>query len=151
MRCFAFLSAATLGFVALAYPAAAQLEPWKDFDVSDSVWEVTMIKVHPNMTEDYLEGIRDTWAAANKIAMKLGHIEDYTIFSSTLPSSGDFNLMLVVKFENGEAMAPNKARYDAFMKEWGASNQERSRKISKDYPGMRGITGQYALRELTIK
>lgn len=34
--------------------------------------------------------------------------------------SGEFNMMLVVKFKSTSDMAPNKAKYEAFMKECGA-------------------------------
>jgi len=151
MRKPKLLPALLLGALMFARPAAAQLEPWTDFDISNAVWEVSLIKVDANMTDEYLEGIRDTWVAANKLAKELGHIEDYAIYSSTLPQSGDFNLMLVVKFADTAATGPDKARYDAFMEKWGEARVERNREISRDYPSMREITGQYALREITIK
>lgn len=37
------------------------------------------------------QGFRDTWLATNETAIKLGHIESYSIFCSDLPQSGDFN------------------------------------------------------------
>lgn len=51
--------------------------------------------------------------------MELGHIESWSIFRSGLPQSGDFNLLLIVKFVNTSDLAPNKERYDAFMKKFG--------------------------------
>jgi len=48
-------------------------------------------------------------------------------------------------------MAPNKARYEAFMKEWGPQAEETSDYAQKNYPGMREITGQYNLRKIEIK
>jgi len=146
-----FLTLTLVAGLLFVRPAAAQLEPWEDFDISDAVWDVSLIKVNANMMDQYLEGLRDTWVEANKLAKELGHIEDYAIYSSALPQSGDFNLMLVVKFTNTEALAPSKARYDAFMEKWGETRVERNREISKDYPSMREIAGQYALREITIK
>ena len=93
--------------------------------------------------------IRDTWAAGNEVALKLGQLESYSIFRSDLPQSGDFNLLLIVKFANTADLAPNKARYDAFMKEWGeARNKETTEFAQKNYPGMRTLTGQYLMRQL---
>jgi len=34
------------------------------------------------------------------------------------PESGQFNLMLVIKYKSTGDLGPDKARYDAFMKEW---------------------------------
>jgi hypothetical protein len=48
-------------------------------------------------------------------------------------------------------LAPNKARYDAFMKEWGAErNKKTTETAQKEYPAMRDITGQYNMREITL-
>jgi hypothetical protein len=131
--------------------AYADLEPWKDYTVSEAVWSVTTINVHANMQDAYLEGIKKTWVASNEVAKELGQIEDYHIYRSELPGSGAFNLLLVVKFKNNELVGPNKARYEAFMKKWGAERQKSSREISqKDYPAMREITGEYRMREITL-
>jgi hypothetical protein len=60
--------------------------------------------------------------------------------------------MLVVKFANTSDLAPNKARYDAFMKKWGEKRQKESTNIAqKDYPAMRTIVGEYLLREVKMK
>ncbi len=138
--------------IVFASSAAADLTPWEDYEVSDAVWSVSTIKVHPNMDDAYLEGIKKTWVASNEVAKKLGQIEDYAIYRSDLPQSGDFNLLLVVKFANTADLAPNKARYETFMKEWGeAQAQETSDYAQQNYPAMREITGQYYLRKIEIK
>jgi hypothetical protein len=129
----------------------AQLEPYKDYDIGEKVYAMTTIKVHPNMMDDYLEGLRETWVKSSEIAKGLGHLEDYAIYTSQLGESGDFNLVLVVTYKGGADLEPNKARYQAFMKAWGKDMEKRSREIVKDYPGMREITGDYRLREITMK
>jgi len=138
-------------FTFFAQSALAQLEPFKDYDISDELWNITLIKVDPNMGDDYLEGLRETWVASNKVAKELGQIEDFSIYRSQLESSGDVNLFLVTKFANNDQLEPNKEEYDKFMKAWGEANQERSREITKNYPGMRKITGEYLVREITVK
>jgi hypothetical protein len=149
MRFRLLITALLLTF--FAQSALAQLEPFKDYDISDELWNITFIKVHPNMGDDYLEGLKETWVASNKVAKELGQIEDFAIYRSQLESSGDVNLFLVTKFANSDQLEPNKAEYDKFMKAWGEANEERTREIVKDYPGMREITGEYLVREITIK
>lgn len=132
--------------------AVADLEPYKDYEVSKAIWNVTTVRVDSNMGDAYLEGIRNTWLKGNEIAKKLGQIEDYSIYRSDLPNSGDFNLLLVIKFASGEDLEPNKARYDAFMKEWGKKNADAATEFAqKNYPAMREITGEYQMREITLK
>ena len=102
-------------------------------------------------TDAYLEGIRDTWVASNELAKELGHIEDYAIYGSQLPASGDFNLLLVIKFADTEDLAPSKQRYNEFMEKWSDEQEKRSEELVKNYPAMRDITGSYLMREITMK
>lgn len=130
----------------------ADLEPWEDYEMSDAVWSVTTIKVAPNMQDAYLEGIANTWVKSNKTFKKLGQIEDFWIYRSTMPASGDFNLMLVVKFANTADLAPNKEKYDAYMKEVTRSVADKNTEFAqKNYPAMREITGEYQMREIMLK
>jgi hypothetical protein len=137
--------------VALAAPAAAQLKPYTDYTVSDSVSNVSTIKVKENMVEDYLQGIRSTWVASNEVAKRLGQMRDYHVYVSDLPNSGDFNVILVATFANTSDLAPNKARYEAFMKAWGTQNEAATRTTTTTvYPNLREIRGEYLMREVTF-
>ena len=131
--------------------AVAQLEPWDDYEVSDELWNITLVKVHPNMGDDYLEGLRDSWVAANRVAKELGQIEDFFIYRSVLPESGEANLFLVVRYADGDQLDPNKEEYEKFMKAWGEANQDKTREITKNYPSLRDITGEYLVRRINIK
>ncbi|MEM1020962.1 MAG: hypothetical protein AAGJ09_10815 [Pseudomonadota bacterium] len=132
--------------------ASAQLEYYEDYEVSDAVWNVTTVKVDANMGDYYLEGLKQTWVAANEVSKKLGHIDDYMILGSDLPQSGDFNMLLIVKFAETEDLAPNKKRYEEFMKAWGDAAVDDSRKTSMElYPKVRTITGEYLMREVLMK
>lgn len=138
--------------LSLSAIAVADLDPWEDYEVSDAVWSITTVKVDPNMGDAYLEGIKETWVKGNEVSKKLGHIEDYAIYRSQLPESGDFNLLLVVKFAKGADLEPNKQRYEEFMAEWGKENADAStERAQRDYPAMRSIVGEYLMREITIK
>ena len=109
--------------------ASADLEIWTDYDVSDGVSNVTTVKVDSNMIDKYLEGLRSSWVPANEVLKEQGRIKDYGIYVSELPNGGDFNVILVVRFESSADMQPNKEQYEAFMKAWGKENQEKSDKI----------------------
>jgi len=138
--------------VIFAAPAAAQLQVWEDYDVSDEVWSVTMVKLDPGTQDIYLEGLKSTWIAANEVAKSLGHVEDYSIYANQAVASGAFDLMLVIKFPNTAAMAPSRERYDEFMGAWGNENQDASNeKVLELYNQIREIQGEYFLREITVK
>jgi len=141
------------GFVLLCFTgiAFADLEPWKDYDISEGVTSVTTVKVDSNMVDKYLEGLSQTWAPANEIAKELGHIEGYWIHVSQLENSGDFNVVLGIDYKNSAALQPEKAKYDAFMKKWGEENQKKSDQIVTTYPDIREIVGEYMMRKITFK
>jgi len=40
--------------------ALAQLRPFQDYDYADDVWTLTTVRVHSNMIDTYLEGIKET-------------------------------------------------------------------------------------------
>lgn len=150
MRIRSALVAVAIAFGSSA--AYADLEIYKDYEVSDAVWLVTTVKVKSNMIDAYLEGLKETWVSGNEVAKSLGQMEEYKIYVSDLPESGDFNLVLIAKFKNDEMLAPNKQRYDAFVAKFGEARQkETTEKAQRDYPAMRELTGDYRLREITLK
>jgi len=137
--------------VALSAPASAQLKPYQDYMVSDSVLNVTTVKVKENMVEDYLQGIRSSWVSSSEAEKRLGHIKDYKVYVSDLANSGEFNVMLVTMFAKTSDLAPNKARYEAFMRAWGTQNEAQNRTTTTTvYPNLRNITGEYLMREVTF-
>ena len=85
------------------------------------------------------------------MAKELGHIEGYWIHVSELPNGGDFNVVLGVDFKDSAALQPDKTKYDAFMKKWGAENQAKSDEIVVTYPEIREIVGEYYMRSVTFK
>ena len=135
-----------------AAPAAAQLQVWEDFEVSDAAWSVTMVKLDPGTQGIYLEGLKSTWVAANEVAKSLGHVEDYSIYANQAVAEGAFDLLLVMKFPSTEMTGPSRERYNAFMEAWGKENQDASNeKVLELYNEIREIQGEYMLREITIK
>jgi len=135
----------------VSVPGIAELRIFKDYDLGKEVYSMSTIKVDSNMGDVYLEGLRETWVKSNDIAKELGHIKDYAIYTSELPASGAFNLVLLVTYEDSENLEPNKARYNAFMKRWGEKREKESRAISVEYPKVREIVGEYRLREIKMK
>jgi hypothetical protein len=131
--------------------AKDRLEIYEDYDVGTEIRMVTTVKVDSNMEDIYLAGLSQSWVKAVKIQKELGFIKDWKIFSSDLPMSGDFNMLLVVTLASGADMEPNKAKYDAFIKKWSESDKQIVREISAKYPEVRTLTGEYRMREIMLK
>ena len=148
-----FAAAALAGSaLAMATPAAAQMQPFEDYEPSDAVWEMVTVNIEPGEFETYLENLKETWVQGNEIAKRLGHIEDYAIYGNTNGAGDDFDLLLVIKYASTADLAPSKERYQAFMAEWGKQRQESSQRTVREvYNNIRELTGQYHVREITIK
>ncbi|QFT76943.1 hypothetical protein [Erythrobacter sp. THAF29] len=144
------LGIATAAF-AMASPAAAQLQPWEDYEPQETVIELTYVKVDEGQLPFYLEGLRDTWVKANEAAKSIGQITDYGIY--VVPyGSNEVNLVLRINYPNMATLDPDKAEYDKFMDAWGKANQESSSKTVRElYNKIRKIKGTYVLRELKMK
>lgn len=142
---------ATAAICGLAMNANADLMPYKDYDIGSDLLSVTTVKVKVNSIDEYLEGLKQTWVATNEIAKELGQIKDYGIYVSQLPGSGDFNVILVVTLESANDLQPDQAEFEKFMNKWGQENADQSQQVSKNYPNVREITGEYHMREITIK
>jgi hypothetical protein len=103
------------------------------------------------MIDKYLEGLSKTWVTGNDIAIELGQMESYSIYVSDLANSGEFNVVLVTNFKDASSLQPAKETYDAFMAKWSEENQAVSDEVVPTYPGIRTITGEYLMREITLK
>jgi len=141
----------TLVLMAFASFASADLTPYEDYDIGEGVSNVTTVKVDSNMIDAYLEGISRTWAPANDVAIELGQIESYSVFVSQLPNGGEFNVVLVVNMKDASSLQPSQEQFEAFMQAWGEENQAVSDEVVPTYPGIRTITGEYLMREITFK
>ena len=148
MKLKSVLAAAVVA--AFAMPAAAQLSVYEDYDISEEVWLVTTVKVDPNMGDYYLEGLKSTWVEANEVAKELGQNADYKILGSAFTESGDFNMMLMIKFDSMADLGPSREDYEAFMAAWGEANEDANRETAKTYPELRKIKGEYVFHEVTF-
>ena len=142
----------TLGLAAFATPASAQLQPWEDFEPSDSVWVITHVDLDPGTFGIYLEGLKSTWIAANEVAKELGQIEDYAIYANQYPSGDDFDLILMVKMASTDDIAPNRERYDEFLEAYGKAKIDQANEtVLELYNKIRRIQGTHLLRKIEVK
>lgn len=136
--------------LAIAAPAAAQLQPYEDFTPSEEVVELTLVKVDEGQLQTYLEGLKGTWIAANEVAKELGHIKDYAIWGVPY-GDNNVNLMLTVTYPSTDYSGPSKERYEAFLDAYGKANIDRGNQtVIELYNKIRKIKGTYMLRRIEV-
>ena len=152
LKCAARLFALLTALAIFASPASAQLQPWEDYETSDSVWIVTHVDLDPGAFGTYLEGLKSTWIAANEVAKELGQIEDYAIYANQFGSADDFDLVLVVELAGTDDLAPSRERYEQFLEAYGQANIDQGNETVRElYNKIRRIQGNYLLRKITVK
>lgn len=106
----------------IAMPAQAHLEIFEDYEGSDTVWEVTTVRIDSGQFDTCLEGLRTTWVGGNEVAKRLGHIEDNAIYANMAPADDAFDLVLMIKVPSSEMLGPSRERYMEFMEAYGREN-----------------------------
>lgn len=136
--------------LAASTPAAAQMEVYENYEPSEEVVEMTLVKIDEGQFETYLEGLKSTWVAANQVQKDLGYIKDFAIYGVPY-GENDFNMVLVISFPSTEMIGPSKERYMAFLEAYGEANLDQANEtVLELYNKIRKIQGTYMLREVNL-
>jgi hypothetical protein len=151
MRKLLAISAVTLSLSLSTQVVSAQEgETW---ETQEEVYNVTLIKIHPNMGEQYLNNLRRTWVTGVEEAVAEGITLEYGIYASITPNDGGYNLLLVTKHPNLAALDAT----DAWRQKLAAinervlamlSDEESDRITTTVYPEVRTILSNKMLREI---
>ena len=134
--------------------------PFSGFTQSDdlydsgSVWSLTFIRLHPNVDDDYLKGLNKTWKASMDEMKKENLIKSYKILKGSAANQEDFNLLLMIEFENFSKFDPDPAReakMNEIEKRVRDAMGEEFQKTVASYSTMRDINGTKVMREIYLK
>jgi hypothetical protein len=126
--------------------ASASLAPYTE----GTVWEITMVKTKPGMSDDYLKNIAQTYKATNEEAKKQGIVMDYKIFIGDAANRDDFNILLMVQYKNMAALDGLREKTDPIgTKLIGGENKIREGALKR--MELREILGAKTMREITLK
>ena len=121
---------------------------------SGTVWSLSFIRTGANVADDYLKGIKNTWEASMKEAMKEGLIKSYKILLGEAVNKEDYNVILMIEFENMAALDPDPVRD----KKWEAIEQnikdkmkDEYQKTVQNYEIIRQWFGAKLMREIYLK
>ena len=138
--------------LALTLSQVTFAEIWKDYKPGDDVLNVTHVKVKTNSMDDYLMGLKKTWVPFANFQKEQGYMKDWSIYTSSTPSGGDYNLTIVTVFDNASDMAPNAERYKAINDYMTKMTEESEQEtIVEGYEQMREFVGEYNIREVIFE
>ena len=118
--------------------------------IEGTVWQLTMIKTKPGMTDDYLKGLSKSLKASLEEGKKQGFIVSYKILLGEASSPHDYNVMTMVEYKNMAALDNLRAKTDPIaQKTIGGEDQQREAAVKR--AEIREIFGSKLMREITLK
>ncbi|MEO8232666.1 MAG: hypothetical protein ABI638_10305 [Ignavibacteriota bacterium] len=145
---FVLITIFIIGISNLSYSQAEDL-----YD-SGTVWSCTFIRTGANATDDYLKGLKNTWDATMKEAVKAGFVKSYKILLGNAANHEDFNLILMIENENMASLDPNptrKAKMDEIQKKISENMKGEFDKTVSNYENIRELLGTKLMREIKLK
>jgi hypothetical protein len=86
--------------VVMPMSANAQAAPYRE----GSVWDLSFIRVHPGMGDEYLNNLRSNWRRGLEEMKAQGVVTSYKIISSEPATRDDWGLLLMVEYPNMAAL-----------------------------------------------
>ncbi|MEZ5196673.1 MAG: hypothetical protein R2764_09805 [Bacteroidales bacterium] len=144
---------AMIFFLLVILPGQTDAQTDKPYE-SGTVWNLTFVKLHANMGDEYLKGLNKTWKASMDEMVKQKLIVSYKILSGQAANEDDFDLLLMVEMENLASLDPNPERdkkMDEVEKKVVDAMGDEFKKTVSSYSTMRDIQGSKMMREIYLK
>jgi hypothetical protein len=139
--------------LALAAAQFAAAQEGETYETQKPVYNVTLVRVHPNMSSNYLNNLKRTWVNGVKAAMEEGLTTDYKIYQTVNGGDQGYNLILVTEhpdlaaFDATAELREKFDRIDAKVEEM-ISDEETDEITEKVYPNIRDILSDRWVREI---
>jgi hypothetical protein len=114
------------------------------------VWQITMVKTKPGMSDDYLRALAKIFKSTNEEAKRQGIITDYKILAGDAATQQDFDILLMTQYPNMAALDGLRDKTDPIgAKLVGTEDQQRQLAVKR--LEIRDIMGGKTMREITLK
>ena len=114
------------------------------------VWQVTMVKTKPGMSDDYLKGIAKTFKGEMEELKKQNLILDYKIMIGDAATPQDYDILLMVESKDMASLDNLRERTDPIANKI-AGNADQQRATATKRLEIREIMGSKLMREITLK
>ena len=141
--------------LALATAPFAAAQEGETYETQETVYNVTLIRVHPNMSDKYLNNLKRTWVSGVEAAMEEGLTTEYHIYQTVNGGDQGYNLILVTAHPNLAAFDATdelRQKFDRITEKVEAtiSEEETDEITAKVYPNIRDILSDRWVREINF-
>jgi hypothetical protein len=114
------------------------------------VWNITMVKAKPGMTDEYLKGLAKTLRGTLEEAKKQNLVLDYKILLGNAATPQDFDILIMVESQNMAAQDNAREKFDPITRKVvGTTDQQQAMAVKR--LDIREIMGTKLMREITLK
>jgi len=147
MKKYLIITASAALFLAWAGFCPAQSDaPYTE----GTVWNITMVKTKPGMSDDYLKGLAKSFKGTLDESKKQNLIVSYKILIGDSAGPHDFDILLMVESKNMAAFDGSREKFDPIAKKIIGSEDEQRQSAVKRLD-IREILGTKLMREITLK
>ena len=115
-----------------------------------TVWQITMIRAKPGLTDDYLKHLSKTFKASLDEEKKQGFVVSYSVLLGEAATASDYDIMTIIEYKNMAALDNLRAKTDPIaQKIIGDDNQQRDTAMKR--AEVREIVGSKLMREILLK
>ena len=135
-----------VAFLVLPDDGHAQDRPYEE----TTVWDISYVKTSPGNFNNYLRDLAAGWKRVNDEAMNRGYIESYKILTGQAGHPGDWDLMLLIEYENMAALDGAFEKFDPMIDEiFGGMDDADQATVVRSQ--LRKILGGKLAREIVLK
>jgi hypothetical protein len=147
MKSSLLLAIIAIVFTALSGVCSAQSDaPYTE----GPIWQITMVKTKPGMTDDYLKSLAKTFKGTLDEAKKQNLILDYKVLIGDYSTPGDFDILLMVQSKDMASIDNSREKFDPIDKKV-VGTLDQQREVATKRLEIREILGTKLLREVTLK
>src|SRR6266404_6569411 len=114
------------------------------------VWQITMVRTKPGMTDDYLKGLAKTLKATLEEEKKQGLVVSYKVLLGEAATPFDYNVMNMVEFKNMAALDNLREKTDPILMKI-AGGEQQMREGAMKRAEIRDVVGTKLMREITLR
>ena len=141
------LSAFAVALLLLAVSVYGQIHK---YFTPGSVWEVTMIKIHPGMDPAYLEYLDTRLKKESDISIKGGFMKSYKILRSRDDDAG-WNMLIMREYESYASLEKNEEKADEAIRQATGIDDQKGMQGYMDRSKVRDLVGTKTMRELILR
>ncbi len=115
-----------------------------------SVWQVTMIRIHPGMDQAYLQYLDTQLKRESDISIKNGFMKSYKILRSQ-GDDAEWNMLILREYASFAALEKDEEKADEVVRQATGIDDQKGMEGYMDRSKIRDVTGTKFMREVVLK